>query len=925
MRAVEPTLTPAHVHPRSVRDAMLDGPPTELTVVREDDDVAIQSSPPSGTVTFLFTDVEDSTRLWEDDTALMEAALERHDDILRSAIVARGGYVFSTAGDAFSAAFDRVSDAVDAAVEAQRALAEEPWVDPVVIRVRMGLHSGEAQERDGDYFGPVLNRTARIMSVGHGGQVLVSAATAELLADGPVELLPAGELSLRGLGRPEVVGQVVADGMAETFPPLRTVPDTPSGPNNLPLSLDEFVGRNGDVIDVEAALSGSRLVTLTGAGGIGKTRLAVEAAHGLLSEFVDGVWLVELAPVSEAAAVPFVVGTAVGVVPQPGKSMLESLVASLAKRNLLLILDNCEHLIDEVADLVSVVESRCSGVTVLATSREGLGLRGERLLEVRSLPMAEAARLFVARAGAAGTDVAVTDGNALGIVERLDGMPLAIELAAARTRGLSVRDIEQRLAEMFRLLRGSGRGRVERHQTLWNTVAWSHQLLEPVERSVFDRLSVFAGGFTLQAARRVCAGQGVDEFGVEDAVLGLVDRSMVAVDTRGDGTRYRLLETLRQFGEAQLLNAGQTEMLRGRHARWYAEFARQAGVGSKGRDGVVWSRRFRAELDNFRAVVYGGDVPSARRILASLEAWPLFWETFEYIDWAVAVIDPAKPDDPDWIGTALWAAYGVDFAGRRGDIDTLLAEVEPDLIPPGMLSYMWSFQRLVDAFMRGEDIIPLLRPHLDLAATPDNDYDRLWATSYVSWQAVVLAGWVDLATEIWSTLADDPARNTVPTVEPMFLSYLGFHLASIRDPSAFDCLEASRQASIDCCNTIFEHAAVCYQIPLHIERGDLATAWQRITTIISRQIRTGSQLMLWMALPGLVRLLDETGQRDEALEIWAEVGHRPVPMVPAHRADIETRLGRPSQPRLDNDELVTRTAEILGQRERATATLRRGC
>jgi predicted ATPase len=517
----------------------------------------------------------------------MSAALVAHDEVLASAVEAHGGWLFKHTGDGVCGAFGSARNAIDAAVAAQRLLG---------LPVRMGIATGEAECRGDDYFGPVLNRTARVMAAGHGGQILVAHSSAAVVQG--VVLVDLGEHRLPDLSGVEHLFQVAAEGLPSVFRPLRTALAVP---NNLPLPADRFVGRVEEVAAVAAALGSSRLVTLTGVGGTGKTRLALETAASMLDRFPDGVWLVELAPVSEAQAVPFVVGTVVGAVQQPGKSMLESLAVALATETVLLVLDNCEHLLDQVALLVSALESRCRAVTILATSREGLGVRGERLMAVGSLSTGEAAELFVARADDAGVAVAAEDPGVVRIVTRLDGLTLAIELAAARTRGLSVADIEQRLAERFRLLRGSSRGRVERHQTLWSTVAWSHQLLDKVERRVFDRLAVFAGGFTLEAAAAVCADDGVDPLDVEDAILGLVERSMVLVEPSRDGTRYGLLETLRQFGEAQLVDDETIDEFRLRHACWYADFAHSAALAVGGVDGIVWSRRLLAEFGNYRA------------------------------------------------------------------------------------------------------------------------------------------------------------------------------------------------------------------------------------------------------------------------------------------------------------------------------------
>ena len=864
------------------------------------------STSPSGTVTFLFTDIQGSTSLWERHPEAMTPALERHDAIVRSAIERYGGYVFSAAGDSFAAAFERAGDALAAAIDAQRSLCSEEWPEGAEIRVRMGACTGEAQERNGDYFGAAVNRAERVMSLGHGGQILVASVTASLVDD--LELVDLGPHRLDGVPGTERVFGVAAEGLAAEYLLPRSPTETPG---NLPSEVDAFVGRTDDVARVLAAVEASRLVTLTGAGGVGKTRLAIRASTGLMAEFPDGIWLVELAPISESSAIQFVVGSTVGAVQQPGKSMLESLIASLAAQRVLVILDNCEHLLEESAELVRLIQTRCPTVRILATSREALGVPGEHVVLVESLPPTEGAELFATRAQAAGADVSRADPAVSRIVERLDGLPLAIELAAARTRSLSVAEIEARLVERFRLLRGSSRGRTERQQTLWNTVAWSHQLLDPVERSVFDRLSVFAGGFTLEAATAICTAESVDELDVEDAILRLVDRSMVIAEPGLDGTRYRLLETLRQFGENQMLATAQLEDLRHVHSRWYADFTDRAALGVKGPDGVVWIRRLRAELDNYRAVVYGPDVQSARRILVNLEDRALAWEMYEPIDWALALAKPAAPGDADWIGVVLWAAFTAEFVARTDESATMVADIDPDAIPSGKLTYRWLIHQILRAVAAGDGVAQLLSEAYAVAAELDDDWDRLYSIGYIGYLAVA-AGQAELAAEIWNQVADDPARDNLPTAEASLRAWHGFYLDAVDDARAYDEYEHARRLCRECGNTTLQRGAEAYQIPFLIERGDLRRAKTQIAEVVTHYVRAGSHLLLWLALHNLALLLAETSQ-DDAREIWAELADRGDFAGPARRAELEDRLGPPGEPKLDDDELMARSLELVRQ------------
>jgi predicted ATPase len=826
----------------------------------------------------------------------MRADLAAHDELLRTVIEAHGGWLFKHTGDGMCAAFGSAHAAIDAAVETQLRLG---------LPVRMGIATGEAECRGEDYFGPVLNRTARVMAAGHGGQILVARSTAAVVQG--IEFVDLGEHRLRDLAGVEHLFQVASAGLVSAFPPLRTAVAIP---NNLPLPVDRFVGRTDEVAAVVAGLGSSRLVTLTGVGGTGKTRLALEAAASVLDQFPDGVWLVELAPVSEAQAVPFVVGAAVGAVQQPDKSMLESLTAALASQTVMLVLDNCEHLLDQVAVLVGALESRCRGVTILATSREGLGVRGEHLMAVGSLSPAEGTALFVARADDAGVVVATPDPGVERIVARLDGLPLAIELAAARTRGLSVADIEQRLTERFRLLRGSSRGRVERHQTLWNTVAWSHQLLDKVERTVFDRLAVFAGGFTLEAAAAVCADDHVHRVDVEDAILALVERSMVLAEPSRDGTRYRLLETLRQFGEAQLVDDDTIDDLRLRHARWYADFACTAADAIGGVEGIEWCRRLLAEFGNYRAVVYGSDVASARRVVASIGFPAICSQSYEYIDWVLEILDPPAPHDLDWIEGALWGMYMTHFVARSEDRARILARVDPDAIPPGMLTFAWLNDHASVAIASHEPLTPFLRPMLDTAMAIDDDYWRLMVSGQSSLLAVV-AGDLDFAATVWDRLAVDPARGKMPVAEAIVAAHEGIYLAAIGDATARDRLEHARRAFAECGWSLTEQWVASAQVPLLIDAGDLPAAQIRMIDAVNGHIRAGDHLTLWISCHQLVRLLAELDRDEQAREIWAELRDRGGWSDPSLRVDLDARLGPPGTPKLTDDELISRISTLI--------------
>lgn len=474
----------------------------------------------TGTWTFLFTDIEGSSKLWDEKPEAMRKALARHDELLRKAF--SGGHVFKTVGDAFYAAFTSPSEAIQAAISAQKDLLGESWGEIGSMPVRIGLHTGEAEFRDNDYFGPSLNRVARLLSTGHGGQILISQATYELVRDGlpkGTETRFLGEHRLRDLERPESIYQLLVEGLPTEFPALRSLSELP---NNLPLQVNTFIGREKELSDVDSLISKHRLVTFTGSGGTGKTRLSLQAGADLLPEFEDGVWLVELAPLTEAELVPQTVAAALRVREEPGRSLQETLLAFLRDKHLLLILDNCEHLLDATARLADAIGRQCPRVHVVATSREPLAIQGEQVYRVPSLSTPdpkrkeslhalgqyEAVRLFIDRALLAQPSFQVTNENAPAVAQichRLDGIPLALELAAARVRAMPVETIAARLDDRFRLLTGGSRTALPRQQTLRATIDWSYGLLDEKEKTLLRRLSVFAGGWTLEAAERVCA------------------------------------------------------------------------------------------------------------------------------------------------------------------------------------------------------------------------------------------------------------------------------------------------------------------------------------------------------------------------------------------------------------------------------------
>ena len=593
-------------------------------------------TPPSGTVTFLLTDLEGSTRMWEQDPETMRPAMVRHDELLEKAFAENNGYVFSRMGDGMAAAFVTAGDAVTAAMMFKRALAQENWKTSRPLKARVGLHTAEAViVDDSGYANLPINRCARLMAAAHGGQVVVSGTTESLLREKlpeGVELIDLGDHRLRDLGSPMRVFQLNRDENPEEFPPLRSLD---SFPGNLPAQISSFIGRQADASRVAEALRSSRVVTVTGVGGVGKTRLANQVAADLLPRYPDGAWLVELAPVREPDRVVETVAAVFHVTSRSGPIIEDALVDVLAQKRLLVVLDNCEHLLGTVAPLVERIERSCPGVVVLATSREGMAVEGEQLIalpplqsgnpkaDIENLVQTDAVKLFVERARLVKADFALTAGNARSVVEicqRLDGVPLAIELAAARVIALSPGELAKRLDRRFQVLAGGRRGAVERHATLRAAIDWSYELLTPAEQRLLARVAVFSGGCSLDAIEEICSGDPVERDNVLDLVTGLVARSLMIAEDGVLGTRYRLLETIRQYGEERLTAWGETDALLLGHARFYADLSATAAAHSYGPEQLRWIRQLNLDRDNIRSAlahsIDTGDAALAVQIVA---------------------------------------------------------------------------------------------------------------------------------------------------------------------------------------------------------------------------------------------------------------------------------------------------------------------
>jgi predicted ATPase/class 3 adenylate cyclase len=619
----------------------------QLSLARETTGSAL----PSGTVTCLYTDIEGSTKLARQFQNVWDVLRKRHHTILRANIEMHDGYIFQVIGDAFCVAFHTAEDALHAAVKSQIDLYNENWGDRP-IKVRMGIHTGKAEvQEDGQYHGYIsLSYVQRLMSAGHGGQVLISFATQQLVRDAlpeGVELRDLGEHRLKDFERAEHIFQVVVPGLPADFPPLMALATIQ---NNLPAQLTSFVGRKCEIAEVKQLLSHTRLLTLTGPGGTGKTRLSIQVANEVLDQYPDGVWMVELAPILDPLLIPRTTAIAMGLRDEPQRPVIDMLCDYLREKKMLLLLDNCEHLIEACAQLADALLHACLQIRILTTSREALGIPGEtsfivpslalpdiqNLPPVESLSQYEAIQLFIDRATSAVPTFMVTDENAFSIAQicqRLDGIPLAIELAASKIRVLSASQIAQRLDDRFHLLTGGSRTALPRHQTLQAAIEWSYNLLSPAEQILFRRLSVFVGGWTLEATESACSDRAITTRGALESedilhlLTQLVNKSLVTTEERNAEVRYHMLETIRQYAHQGLLKSGGANKVRTQHLDYFVKLSEEAEPELLGKYQLIWLDRLEYELDNIRAALEwsmkGGHAVGGLRLAGAL--WR-FWD-----------------------------------------------------------------------------------------------------------------------------------------------------------------------------------------------------------------------------------------------------------------------------------------------------------
>jgi predicted ATPase len=755
----------------------------------------------------------------------------------------------------------------------------------------MGLATGEAELRDGDYFGAVLNRAARVMAAGHGGQILVADSTAVLLSG--VDLADLGPRRLRDLPTSVQVFQVQAEGLRTDFPPLQALDVSPGNLRPAPTS---FIGRESELDEVQAAIKTHRLVTLTGVGGVGKTRLALEVAARLADEFPDGVWFFELAAVADPAAVPDAVAAVLGIIQQPGKSVAHSVAAALEGRVRLLVFDNCEHVLGDVADLIEAILARSATVKMLATSREGLGVADEQLWPVPSLDVAAgidsaAVSLFVERTQAVSPRFSVTNAEeAAAVVEicrRLDGIPLAIELAASRISSMTVDEIHDRLDHRFKLLVGSRRG-LGRHQTLRHAVTWSYDLLDDTEKAVLDRCSVFAGGFDLQSACAVAGSDDVDDFVILNLLDALVRKSLLVADRSSGRTRFSMLETIRQFAEDQLVARGEASQTRAAHSRYFA--GREADIlalwdSPRQREAYDW---FMAELANlrtaFRWAADHGDLDVATTIATYAGFLGLWVGNYEPTTWAEELIELARAvDHPRLaflyvIASLCYLAGRSEAAVRYSDAAQTVLGNDCDELPYGIEGLLGSAYSAIGQPERGVEWCRAQLAH-------GRDTHAFTRAALVF--GLTVAGSNEEAMAAANGLIDDADATANPCALSFALLAYGTASRLIDPDSGLDALRRGLVIAQDSANRANETHLAATLARLEAQHGDRAAALEYVTLAIRNHYDSGNVAVIRHPLAILAGFLDRLGRLEPAATI---AGFAYSPLTVAWTPQLSTAI-----------------------------------
>jgi len=848
---------------------------------------------PAGTVTFLLSDIEGSTRLWQDEPEAMAHAVPEHYALLEEAVALHGGVrpVEQGEGDSIVAAFSRGSDAVAAALEIQRRMGAHAWPKKPPLRVRVALHTAEAQLRDGgNYFGLALSRCARLRELAHGGQVLLSRATHDLVVDrlpDGARLADRGAHRLRDLGRPEHVHELLDGDAPQEFPALRSLDALP---NNLPGQLTSFVGRVTELREIQAALEGTRLLTLTGAGGCGKTRLALQTAADTVDRYPDGIWWVELAPVLDPEQLGSALATALSVRPLSGQTPLEAAVSHLAEQRALIVLDNCEHLLEASAAAGEALLRGAPGVAILATSRAPLGVAGETSWRVPSLSLpaermhepveglaqSDAVRLFIERALKVRPNFSIGNDNAAsvaGICHALDGIPLAIELAAARVRLMAVEEIATALADRFRLLTGGARGALPRQQTLRASVDWSYELLEEDERRLLRRLAVFTGGWTLDLAEEVTADEDLERVAVLDLLGSLVDRSLVVVEDGEPSTRYRLLETVRQYALDHLAKSPDEQPVRDRHRDSLLALAEEVEPHLAMADQHLWLPKLAVEDPNLTSALEHAAQTDPHKALRLAVALTFYWKLggrFAAAESGYAQALGAAPADAPLRARALWGrAYLMVYGGGYEQAAEYAEEALELAEGAGDRSTM---ARALDAWGTAtfsadpEDARRGLERSRALARESGDEWCAADATQILAWSYV----WESRHQEALKT-----AEEVFPLIERMgYREQLAWHwcvaaAGACESADWVGCEEHCRRASSaarEVGEPATEGAAQWFLARADLLRGRPEQALERLETATERAVRAGAGMVAGPLGCTLAQAEAANGRGAEALQ-----------------------------------------------------------
>ncbi len=846
--------------------------------------------PPSGMVTYLFTDIEGSTLLWDRYPEAMSLAQAAHDHILHETVASRGGYVFSSAGDGIGASFESPQAALEVAATVQAALAGHQWPEPIeTIKVRMGAHTGEAVERGGDYFGTAVNRAARVAALANGGQVLVTDTVRLLLADAAPpqwRFLDLGEHRLRDLTRPERLYQFDTGRQQETFPPLRS-----SGRSgNLAPRRSSLIGRDDDLVALETTLAADRLITLTGVGGVGKTRLAVALGERVAARYPDGVWFVGLAPLRDATGVPAAVATALDVKQGPETTALARVIDAMSRAKMLVILDNAEHLIAAVASFVDGVLSGTAGVDLVVTSRERLRVEGETTFAVDPLGVADdhasAVDLFIQRASVAAPDLEFDDDDRhiiARICRQLDGLPLAIELAAAQCDTYRPGEILAGLGATI-ALESADRSVADRHRTLRDATRWSYDLLDPADRIVFDHLSVFVGGTSLEAAAAVCGGDEADQPRVAASLQALVRASMATIDRRERATRFGQLSTLRSFAGERLQERGDSALLNQRHGEWFGALAANAAVSLNTASESAAIGSLLLEWDNLRAAIQWAMESGSHDTLANLGA-PLgsvIGATMrpEVLEWSLQALEVLPAGHSARAVFAAPAGFGRMIQGDwQGAVDTLANETQG--LPnrhPARLAYR-EMEATVAWFNGDLDLVLDASP-----AIVDDAIDLSLSTvaGRVGADFALALAFLDRDAEaaaVVDRLAHFAARLQQPSAMAWARYARGELLADSHPDLAFEELEEAIELALTVDSEFIAGVSLAALAAAEGRHGDASRALDSMTRCIGFWERAGNRPLMWTTVRNLVELLDRLGRAEQALTLHAAVeadaGHAP--------------------------------------------------